>query len=457
MQLSLRLLVVAGLTLAILVPLLMIRGVIHERQGYRLDAVRAVTGSHAAAQRLAGPVLVVPYVETVEVEERDAKGLVQRVRRDVARQWTFFPATLRVDGLLQPGTRRLGLHEVRVYELQATVAAAFDVAIPGDADALVPRRIGRPWLAYGIGDVRGLHGSPVLTVGGRAVTVAQGLGARDGSGLHARLPAPVAGRPLAFDSRLAFALGGTEALAIAPLGDDNRITIRSPWPHPRFNGQFLPRERRIGDGGFTARWEVSSLASSAQAQFRGGALLPAVVDVDGQPHGGETLDGIGLSLVDPVNPYTLADRASKYGVLFVLLTFLGFFMFELLKDLRIHPLQYALVGLALAIFFLLLVGLSEHVRFGAAYLAASAACIGLLGFYLSAVLRSRARGAGFAAMLGLLYAALYGLLLSEDNALVLGAGLLFVVLAAVMAATRRVDWYRVAAPVAPVDHGPQAG
>ncbi len=129
------------------------------------------------------------------------------------------------------------------------------------------------------------------------------------------------------------------------------------------------------------------------------------------------------------------------------LTFVGFFLFETIKQLPIHPIQYALVGLALAIFFLLLLSLSEHIAFGLAYLVAALACIGLIGYYVGHVLRSRTRGFGFAAMLGLLYAALYGLLMSEDNALVLGAGLLFVVLAAIMVATRRVDSYQVASRV----------
>jgi len=151
-----------------------------------------------------------------------------------------------------------------------------------------------------------------------------------------------------------------------------------------------------------------------------------------------------VSLFDPINPYMQADRASKYGLLFVLLTFVGFFMFELIKRLAIHPIQYGLVGLALAIFFLLLLSLSEHVEFWIAYLIASVACIGLLGVYLSSVLRSRARGLGFAAMLTLLYAALYGLLVSEDNALVLGSLMLFAILAAIMLVTRKVDWYALA-------------
>ena len=127
----------------------------------------------------------------------------------------------------------------------------------------------------------------------------------------------------------------------------------------------------------------------------------------------------------------------------MLLTFVGFFMFELIRQLPIHPIQYGLVGLALAIFFLLLLSLSEHIRFGIAYVVSSAACIGLLGVYLSAVLRSRQRGIGFAAMLSGLYAALYGLLVSEDNALVLGSALLFVILAAIMLVTRKVDWYQL--------------
>jgi inner membrane protein len=234
---------------------------------------------------------------------------------------------------------------------------------------------------------------------------------------------------IAFPLRLDFALRGTELLAIAPLADDNRVVLDSPWPHPQFNGDFLPRAHRIDAKGFHAEWDVSSLASGAQAQYRAG--------------GDKHVDAIGLSLVEPVNLYSKVDRATKYGLLFVLLTFTGFFMLEAIKQLPIHPVQYALVGLALAIFFLLLLSLSEHIAFAWAYLSAAVACVGLIGFYLGNVLRSRARGLGFAAMLGLLYAALYGLLVSEDNALVLGAGLLFAILAAIMVATRKVDWYQV--------------
>lgn len=444
MRLGLKILMVLGLTLAILVPLSMIRGTIAERQAYRDQAVASVARSYAGAQGIAGPVLVVPYLETVEVEEKDAQGIARKVRREQARQWMFFPQTLELAGKLQPSTRRLGLHEVRVYELDGRMSASFRVRIPDDGDAIAPRRIGRPCLGYGIADVRGLAGSPQLRIDGRESSLQQGLGCGGGSGVHARLDAPQAGATLALATRLDFALGGTESLAIAPLAQRNRIVLDSPWPHPQFNGAFLPRQRRIDARGFHAEWTISSLATDAQAQYLAGQRLPRAGD-EGAAGGP---DAIGISLVEPVNVYSQADRATKYGLLFVALTFIGFFMFELIRQLRIHPIQYALVGLALAIFFLLLVSLSEHIAFGRAYLAASAACIGLLGFYLSAVLRSVARGIGFAIMLATLYAALYGLLVSEDNALVLGAGLLFAILAAIMAISRKVDWYRVAAGAA---------
>src|SRR5688572_16633701 len=451
MRLAFKMLLVLGMTLAILVPLMMIRGTIEERQAYRVQAVDSIARSYAGAQAFVGPVLVVPYVDTVEVDEKDAQGVVRKVLREQDGHWTFFPETLDVGGELKPGTRRRGLHEVRVYEWQGHAAARFDVVVPVDADASRPRRVERPWLAYGIADVRGLVGSPRLRIAGVNTALEQGLGSRDGSGVHARLAAPRAGQRLAFDTRMDFVLGGTESLSLVPLGKRNQFVLASAWPHPRFGGSFLPRTRTVDGKGFSAEWEVSSLATSARAQYTAGNTTPRVVDeavqaratsADGVDVDG--IDAIGISLVDPVNVYTQADRASKYGLLFVLLTFVGFFMFELIKQLPIHPIQYGLVGLALAIFFLLLLSLSEHIAFGWAYLVASVACIGLLGFYLSHVLRSSARGIGFAAMLATLYAALYGLLVSEDNALVLGAGLLFLILAAIMVVTRKVDWYQLA-------------
>ncbi|HET8819256.1 MAG TPA: cell envelope integrity protein CreD [Xanthomonadaceae bacterium] len=436
-RLALRFAVMAGLSVAILVALLLVRGVVLDRQQHRSDAVAAIAASHAGRQQLAGPVLVVPYEATERVRTTGADGREEVTEHKRSGRWTFFPETLSVRGRVVPGTRHLGLHEVRVYEFASQVAAAFDAQVP-EAEAGTTLEVGRPWLAYSIADVRGISSVPRLLVDGAGVALAQGMGATTGGGIHARLPAPRPGDVLSLDTRLDLVLAGTESLAIAPLGARNDIAIDSAWPHPRFQGAFLPRTREVGPEGFHAEWQVSSLASNAQGQFL--AAAPG----EGGTRGAAGVESVAVALVDPVNPYTLADRASKYGILFVLLTFGGFFLFETVRRLPIHPVQYLLVGLALSIFFLLLLALSERIAFGWAYLAASAACTGLLGFYLAHVLRSRVRGLAAGAAFALLYAALYGLLVSEDNALVLGAGLLFAVLAGAMVATRKVDWYAVA-------------
>jgi inner membrane protein len=164
------------------------------------------------------------------------------------------------------------------------------------------------------------------------------------------------------------------------------------------------------------------------------------------------LEAFGVNFIEPVNIYLLAERATKYGLLFIALIFGGFFLFETLKQLRIHPLQYGLVGISIAVFFLLLISLTEHIPFALAYALAALGCTALLCVYLAAVLRGWSRAWRFGVKLALLFAVLYGLLLSEDNALLMGALLVFACLAAVMMLTRRIDWYavgRVQAPTTP--------
>jgi len=223
-------------------------------------------------------------------------------------------------------------------------------------------------------------------------------------------------------------MAGTEQLSIAPVGDSNHVELRSTWSAPLFAGRFLPRARDVDGEGFSATWDIPSLATETQGQL--------------EEKPGTPIDLMKVSLLNPIDPYKLSDRATKYGILLVVLTFGGFFLFEMVKQLPIHAVQYLLVGFGLTIFFLLLVSFSEHMAFALAYVISSAACVGLLAFYLSHVLRSMARGLGFGGMLAALYATVYGLLISEDNALILGSMMLFVVLAAAMVATRKVDWYK---------------
>ena len=278
MRLWLKVLLVLGMTLAILVPLTMVRGVISERQAYRARAVADISRSYAGAQAFAGPVLVVPYTELVQTVERDDLGVAHKVPRRQERTWTYFPQALDVSGPLIPDTRRRGLHQVRVYQWHGKADARFAVTLPNDDDPGRERRVGQPWLSYGIADVRGLVGAPTLRVNGRPMTIGEGLGSGDGSGLHARLAVPTAtpGQVFSVQTSLQFVLGGTESLALVPLAGSNRFDITSSWPHPSYGGRS-PNSDHIDASGFRASWRVASstnwrgIASTAQSMPSGSA------------------------------------------------------------------------------------------------------------------------------------------------------------------------------------------
>ena len=446
LKLLLRFLTIGGLVLLLLIPLMMIRGTIQEREAYRHQAVERVIEGTAGKQRVTGPIRVVPWTEIRRTEWLDDKG-IKRFREDKTTGHLLqMPKTLEVTGRLEPSERAVGLYKVRVYEWHADLAAAFEPALPGPSANGAERQYGTPYLVFGVSDVRGVAGTPELTVDGATLPLKSGtgyLGARL-DGIHAELPAVAAGRVAGQRVTMKLLLKGTESLSVVPLADNNDIRIKSKWPHPKFEG-YSPTSEVTGSG-FNATWKISSLASNAQKQLRGEDGQDAQADriVDGRVLAAPlstSVDALHVSLVDPIDVYTQADRASKYGILFVVLTFVGFALFEMIKRLPIHPLQYLLVGLALAIFFLLLLSLSEHIAFWQAYLVSAVACIGLQFVYLSGVLHSWARAAGFATMLTLLYGVLYGLLVSEDNALLMGSLLLFGILAVIMWVTRKVDWY----------------
>jgi len=426
LKLALKLFVIGGVTGVILIALVMVNGTISDRQKYRDDAVKSIEESYSGPQTVIGPVLVRPYTQTTVTVEDGEKGTKKRVEHVAALTATSFPHALDVRGKLTPTERRHGLYKVTVYEFAGHLKGSMEIVQPQTTGKV---EWGEPYLAMSVDDVRGIVGTPTVVVNGTPETMFQG--AESTMGWQPNLRVPLRGVK-ELNGHVEFAidmnLAGTEQLSVAPVGDSNHVEMSSTWRSPLFAGQFLPRTRDVGGDGFSAAWDVSSLATGTQVQMES---KPA-----------KSIDLITVSLLTPIDAYKLSDRATKYGILFVVLTFGGFFLFEMMKQLPIHPVQYLLVGFGLAIFFLLLVSFSEHTAFALAYLISSAACIGLLTFYLSYVLRSLTRGLGFGGMLTALYAAVYGLLISEDNALILGSLMLFAVLTAVMVVTRKVDWYK---------------
>ncbi|KVL18751.1 cell envelope integrity protein CreD [Burkholderia ubonensis] len=449
-------LITACLVLLILIPLHLVSGIVQERASYRDDALRSIWSSYAGPQTMTGPILVVPYTEVTRIRTEAAPGqpASERVQTE-AKRLLVFPKTLSVKGGVATSVRYRGIHKALVYDLQSRwegTLALPDLKQLQQSAGHVSFAIGNPYLAFGISDVRGLMAQPVLVLGGKRLAMEQGAQlASLRQGVHADVDLgafPAASSATSAENVVPFSIElpllGAQSVAFAPIADQNDFSLKSAWPHPSFDGAFLPRTRTVDAGGFASAWSLTSFNTKVREQIAAGS-------------GDEALEAASVSLIEPVNVYLEAERATKYGALFVMLTFASFFMFELVKRLRIHPIQYLLVGLSLALFFLLLLSLSEHIAFEYAYLAASGACIGLLGFYLSFVLHSVKRGAAFAGLLALLYAALYGLLLSEDNALMLGSLLLFAILAGIMMLTRRIDWYSVGAAWQPLAGEPEAG
>jgi len=438
------------LALLVQLPLGMIDGLTAERKARRDSVVADIARSAAEAQTLAAPVLLVPYTRrTTQVTTRsDDSGRKQSVSRERIRKgWVaLLPETLAIDGALRLQTKRRGLYAARLYTGELELRGRFVVPPEHPIRRSDPDvEWGHALLVIGLSDPRGIRegvridwdGAPraLLPGGADALPVlARGIHADLGPVSHTPATAPAEHR-----FRITLALRGSQRLDIVPLGRSTRVALASDWPHPSFTGRLLPEaDTRISDDGFAATWATTHYASNL-AQALQGCLRTKRCDDYAR-------SAFGVAFIEPVDLYLTLERAVKYGFLFIGLTFAAFFLFELLAGLAIHPIQYALVGVALAVFFLLLLSLSEHLAFAQSYACAALACVALIGFYLRFVLGGARRGLLFGAALGGLYALLYAILRLEDHALLMGSTLLFALLAATMIGTRRVDWYRVGPP-----------
>lgn len=436
----------------LMLGLSLIHDVVRDRIRNRDTAVQGVVASLAGKQTLMGPVLVQSCTETTSVQNGNKTELTTR-----AFQRMLLPDQLRHEATARMEERSRGLHHVNTYAMQDTISASFTQAAQylappePSSQANSSTRCGPLRMALSLTDPRGIRHA-LIRVGDKELEAEPGTPlARYSQGLQADIPASLLqeGKPLQLS--VALELVGTERLSFVPLGSNSHVNLAADWPHPSFGGSFLPSRREIADGGFTAHWNLSALASSARQAFHqqqplcrkgGDADDYASYTAPAAASGSEAcLESLDTDFVNPVNPYSLSDRATKYGLLFVVLTFVAVGLFEVLKQLRVHPVQYLFVGSALCSFFLLLISLSEHIGFAGAYGIAATACVLLLAYYASHILGSLGRGLPFAAGIAALYGLLYVLLQLEQTALVVGSVALFTVLALIMVSTRRVDWY----------------
>jgi inner membrane protein len=436
-----RIIVLLIIGVALMLPMSMIMGLIWERKNLQTGVLREIAASSTGAQSVQGPMLLVPYTRRIiEVSTvKDAKGndVEKREPRLISETLAFLPESLDINGKLDTFVKKRGIYTARLYTTPLQFKGRFVLPKNYMAEAKEGTiTLGKAQFIVGITDARGIKNVPELTIGEQKIPFQAG-GTAPGitSGVRADLGVLPDSTAHSLDFNFNLELQGMESLWFVPTGKNTVVNIDSNWAHPSFYGRYLPDLKGASDtAGFPARWRVSDFSTNINKAYNDCMSTSDKCSAFQQ-------NGFGVSLIQPADLYQQLERSAKYAVLFIGLTLIAFFAFEVFKRLSIHPIQYLLVGGALAMFYLLLTSLSEHLEFAHAYGIAAGACAGLIAFYVSFVLRSLLRGAIFGLMLGGLYGALFILLRSEDHALVLGSVLLFSVLAAIMISTRRVDWY----------------
>ncbi len=426
----LRLFSIGFLALLLLIPIGMIRDLVSERQQRRESVIDDVTSKWGNAQTLTGPALVIPYVvRWAEVGAND-----QTITRSETRTATFLPERLQARGAIESESRQRGIFSVPLYRLELRIEGEFarpDFAALGiDASEILWQRA---QLAIGITDARAIQEETAVDWEGERSAFLPGTGdfAEGGTGIHARLDLSKPAERYRFAFPLA--LNGSLALFLTPFGQQTDVELVAAAPNPSFQGNWLPTEREVQPERFTARWSIPFLGRNYPQAWRSGELPSERI--------AESRFGVGLAV--PVDHYRMAERSVKYAGLFILLTFASVWLVEVLAGLRVHPIQYLLLGGALCLFYLLELSLAEHLGFPLAYGLASTAIVAMIGGYAKVVLQRRSRASVVAAGVAALYAYLYVLLQNEDYALVIGSAGLFAILGAIMYATRRVDWYAV--------------
>ncbi len=453
------------IVLLLMIPQLIVWGMVSERENNASSVQRGIASSWGLAQNVKGPFLVVPFIEK-KITITDGKPVEQLVERRAI----FLPDDLSIKGKVKSKVLHRSIYEATVYNADLVISGSF--AKP-DIKKIAPHAVEVRWhdavFSLALSSVSGLKEAASLELdNARKIAFEPSLGlpgASSMSGIHARLFAAGAKAEeglaaFRFSTRLNFA--GSQALRFSPAGRNTKVSLSSDWPHPSFEGAFLPKNRTISEKGFKADWQVPHLARSIPQSWVGSNFHVFNGFPDnasrrtrrsrGSTHkllssisGGRSIDQFGRTMFGvkfyiPLDYYDLVNRALKYGLMFLLTAFAGVFVMELLSGKRVHAVQYLFVGGMMVFFYILLLSLSEHIGFFNAYLISSVATGGMLSLYVGKIHQSRNKGFIMMGVFLLIYGFLYMILRLEDYALLAGAMLGFVMLSATMFLTLKVDW-----------------
>ncbi|MDE2420087.1 MAG: cell envelope integrity protein CreD [Gammaproteobacteria bacterium] len=439
--------VIGMLTLLFMIALAMLSNLVRERQQYNDNVMSDIGQDYVHPQLILTPFIVIPTSTSQPCSNDQNKTCLYT--KDVIinpshSSWTN-QLTVSNDNF------KRGIYKAITYTDAVAIKGNF--AIPAQlSDASFFQGYSpnathvvhwdKATIRLSISDLRGLTNQPVMTLNQQKVVFNFPRADRPNRLAMTYTEAPIVINPQAqnLDFALDFELNGMSSLAVIPVGNDMSMSVDANWAHPSFYGASLP-QKNIQANRFHATWQNTYIANQNAER------LNACMSNGNQP----SCDMLkvpensvfAVKLINAVDTYTMSDRTIKYALLFLMITFGTFFLFEVLKKLRIHPMQYTLVAAALGVFYLLLLSFSEHVGFAVAYLGSSAACVLLISFYVYHVLKGLGRTLLLTTILSAMYASMYVILQSEDLTLILGSILVFVLIAVMMFLTRKVDWYEL--------------
>jgi inner membrane protein len=426
-------LIIGVLALLLMIPTLFVQNLVQEREQRQKEAITEVSSKWSGKQNISGPVLVLPYVQRASDSSKA-----------ITRHYAFFlPDELNIISNVVPQERSRGIYKVILYHTQTSISGSFkNIAV--DKLKLAPESIlwNEAFVKMNISDPKGLNGELKLKWNDSLVsfTPQNFEGPNTGEGLIANVP--IAGNSInniRFSCQLG--LNGSGQILFTPIGKTTNVTLNGQWPHPSFTGSILPQTPVINKDGFKASWKSFSHKRSFPQYWKD---VPFVTDSNDVQAGINTFnlssDAFGADLFIPVNGYQKTMRSVKYAILCILLTFSAFFLMDVMYKKSVHPFQYGLIGLALVLFYVLLLSFSEYIGFDFAYIIASLATIGLIGWFVNGLLHSGRLGILLSSVLVFVYAYVFTILQLQDYSLLIGSIGLFITLAVIMYFSKKIQW-----------------
>jgi len=425
-SLSLKLITITTLMLVLLIPASMIKSIISERQYLRESTISEVSQKWANRQNINGPIMTIPLT----YEEKVDKDKVE----EYTKYLHILPEDLNIDGQIDPTRLRRSIYEVVVYESALSLKGKFKINKSVDKNNLKRINYDHAFITMGISDLRGIQNQMKLLWNGVTLDIEPGSKIPDiiKSGVTIDLPDLSELTESTFDFGMDINLQGSQNISFTPLGKTTDIKISSEWTDPSFNGSFLPDDREVSESGFSAQWKVLQLNRNYPQSWIGNAYANNI-----------NASAFGIALILPLNDYLKSTRAAKYAAMTIALTFLIFFVIEILNHRKIHPFQYTLVGFALLLFYILLISISEHLNFNMAYGISSVIVVGMITLYSMSVFKKNKLSILLMTILTSLYGFVFTTMQLTEYALLMGSIGLAIILGLTMYFTKNINWYKL--------------